>query len=61
MNNMSTSLVVINRAAVEFKYRFAVWIFLFDMECIESGCAEETNFNPYVMNLYINEALALLH
>lgn len=24
---MSTSLVVNNRATVEFKYRFAVWIF----------------------------------
>lgn len=58
---MSTSLVVVNRETVEFKYRFALSIFSFDMECIDSGYAEETNFNPYVMNCYINEALALLH
>lgn len=35
--------------------------FLFDMECIELGSAEETNFDPNVMNMYIDDAIALLH
>ena len=58
---MSTALVVVDPETVDSEYAFALLIFLFDLKCRELGIAKETNFSPYLMNQYINDALALLH
>lgn len=58
---MSTSLVLVDHETVDYKYALALLIFSFDMECRELGISKETNYNPYLMNHYIDEALALLH
>ena len=59
--NMSTSLSLINHETTDYKYVFALRIVLFDMQCIRMGRAEEINFNPYLINVYFNDAFRLMH
>ena len=58
---MSTSLVVIDTETVAFKYMLAVVFFTVDMMAIERGIALETACDPTAMNMYIDEAIRLMH
>ena len=58
---MSTSLALINHETTDYKYVFALRIVLLDMQSIRMGRAEKINFNPYLMNVYFNDALRLMH
>lgn len=58
---MSTTLALINHETTDYKYAFALRIILLDMQSIRMGVAEEINFNPYLMNVYFNDALRLMH
>ena len=58
---MSTSLVVFDTDTSAFKYTLAVGFFRCDMMAIERGIALETACDPTAMNMYIDEAIRLLH
>ena len=58
---MSTSLVVIDTETSAFKYMLALVFFMVDMKAIELGVALETAYDPTAMNMYIDEAISLLH
>ena len=58
---MSTSLVVVDTEKGVFKYTVAMCFFRVDMAFIKLGLASEVNYDSTVMNMYINEAISLLH
>ena len=58
---MSTSLVVVDTETSAFKYMLAVVFFMVDMQAIDLGIALETAHDPTAMNMYIDEAISLLH
>ena len=58
---MSTSLVVIDTETSAFKYSLATGFFICDMIAIERGIALEIAYDPTAMNMYIDEAISLLH
>lgn len=58
---MSTSLVVVNMETPHYKYKIALSIFRMDMGFIKIGMATESNYDSTVFNMYIQEALSLLH
>ena len=58
---MSTSLVVVDTETSAFKYRLAVGFFIVDMHAIKHGIALEIAYDPTAMNMYIDEAISLLH
>ena len=58
---MSTSLVVVDTETSAFKYMIAIAFFMTDMIAIERGIALEIAYNPKAMNMYIDEAISLLH
>ena len=58
---MSTSLVVIDTETVAFKYMLAVGFFKVDMMAIKRGIALESACDPTAMNMYIDEAIRLMH
>ena len=58
---MSTSLVVVDTETSAFKYMLAIAFFMTDMMAIERGIALETAYDPKAMNMYIDEAISLLH
>lgn len=58
---MSTSLVVVDTETSAFKYTVAMCFFRSDMMIIDCGMASKVTYDPTVMNMYINEAISLLH
>ena len=58
---MSTSLVVIDTETSAFKYMLALVFFMVDMMAIERGIELEIAYDPTAMNMYIDEAISLLH
>ena len=58
---MSTSLVLVDTETSAFKYMLAIVFFTVDMMAIDRGIALETSYDPTAMNLYIDEAISLLH
>ena len=58
---MSTSLVVVDTETSTFKYRLAIGFFITDIHAINRGIALESAYDPTAMNMYINEAISLLH
>ena len=58
---MSTSLVVIDTETIAFKYMLAMGFFRTDMEAIDRGIFLEIAYDPTAMNMYIDEAISLLH
>ena len=58
---MSTSLLVIDTETSAFKYRLAIGFFICDMHAIDRCIALETAYDPTAMNMYIDEAISLLH
>ena len=58
---MSTSLLVIDTETSAFKYMLAMVFFTVDMMAIERGIATEVSYDPKAMNMYIDEAISLLH
>ena len=58
---MSTSLVVIDTETSAFKYMLALVFFMVHMTAIKRGIALETSYDPRAMNMYIDEAISLLH
>ena len=58
---MSTSLLVIDTETSAFKYMLALCFFMVDMMAIERGIALETAYDSTAMNMYIDEAISLLH
>ena len=58
---MNTSLVVVDTETSAFKYMLAIVFFMTDMMAIERGIALETAYDPTAMNMYIDEAISLLH
>ena len=58
---MSTSLVVVDTETSAFKYMLAIAFFTVDMMAIERGIALEKAYDPTAMNMYIDEAISLLH
>ena len=58
---MSTSLVVVDTETSAFKYMLAIVFFTVDMTAIKRGIALETSYDPTAMNMYIDEAISLLH
>ena len=57
---MSTSLVVDTETSA-FKYMLAIVFFMTDMMAIERGIELELAYDPKAMNMYIDEAISLLH
>ena len=58
---MSTSLVVVDTETSAFKYTLAMCFFTTDMEAIDRGIMLELASDPTAMNMYIDEAIRLLH
>ena len=58
---MCTSLVVFDTETSAFKYTVALAFFRTDMAAIERGIDLEIAYNPKAMNMYIDEAVSLLH
>ena len=58
---MSTSLVVIDTETSVFKYRLAIGFFVCDMHAIERGIDLKSAYDSTAMNMYIDEAISLLH
>ena len=59
---MSTSLVVVDDTETSaFKYMLAMVFFRVDMIAIDRGIALKTSYDPTAMNMYIDEAISLLH
>lgn len=58
---MSTSLVVIDTETSAFKYMVALAFFTVDMIAIERGIEVEKARDHTAMNMYIDEAIRLLH
>ena len=58
---MSTSLVVFDTDTVAFKYTMAMVFFRVDMAAIDRGIDLEIACNPKAMNMYIDEAIRLMH
>ena len=58
---MSTSLVVVDTETSAFKYRLATGFFICDMIAIKRGIALESAYDPTAMNMYIDEAIRLMH
>ena len=58
---MNTSLVVVDTETSAFKYMIALCFFMVDMMAIERGIALENAYDPTAMNMYIDEAISLLH
>ena len=58
---MNTSLVVFDRETAHYKYEIAMCIFRMDMQIIKDGMGTESNYDSEVMNMYIDEAISLLH
>ena len=58
---MSTSLVLVDTETSAFKYTVALAFFRTDMTAIERGIDLEIAYNPKAMNMYIDEAISLLH
>lgn len=58
---MGTSLVVFDTNTVAFKYTIAMAFFRTDMMAIERGIDLEIAYSPKAMNMYIDEAIRLMH
>lgn len=58
---MNTSLVVIDTETSAYKYMLAMVFFMVDMAAIDRGIDLEIAYNPKAMNMYIDEAISLLH
>lgn len=58
---MSTSLVVFDTETSAFKYTVAMAFFRTDMAAIDRGIDLEIAYSPKAMNMYIDEAISLLH
>lgn len=58
---MSTSLVVFDTETVAFKYTLAIGFFRCDMHAIERGIDLEHAYDATAMNMYIDEAIRLMH
>ena len=58
---MSTSLVVFDTVTSAFKYTVALCIFRTDMVAIERHIEIEKANDPTLMNMYIDEAIRLMH
>ena len=58
---MSTSLVVVDTETSAFKYTVAMAFFRTDMAAIDRGIDLEIAYNPKAMNMYIDEAIRLMH
>ena len=58
---MSTSLVVVDTETSAFKYTLAMVFFRTDMMAIERGICLEYACDAKAMNMYIDEAISLLH
>ena len=58
---MSTSLVVFDTETSAFKYRLAMGFFITDMHAIDRGIELEIAHSPEAMNMYIDEAIRLMH
>lgn len=58
---MSTSLVVVDTETSAFKYTVAMAFFRTDMMAIDRGIDLEIAYNPKAMNMYIDEAIRLMH
>ena len=58
---MSTSLVVFDTETSAFKYMLALVFFMVDMMAIERGIELEKAYDSTAMNMYIDEAISLLH
>lgn len=58
---MNTSLVVFDTETSAFKYTVAMAFFMTDMIAIDRGIDLEIAYNPKAMNMYIDEAISLLH
>ena len=58
---MNTSLVVVDTETSAFKYTVAMAFFRTDMMAIDRGIDLEIAYNPKAMNIYIDEAIRLMH
>lgn len=58
---MNTSLVVVDTETSAFKYMLAMVFFRVDMMAIDRGIDLEIAYSPKAMNMYIDEAISLLH
>lgn len=58
---MNTSLVVIDTETSAFKYMIAICFFMVDMAAIERGIELGIAYDSKAMNMYIDEAISLLH
>lgn len=58
---MGTSLVVFDTNTAAFKYTVAMAFFRTDMVAIERGIDLEIAYSPKAMNMYIDEAIRLMH
>lgn len=58
---MSTSLVVFDTETSTFKYTVALAFFRTDMAAIDRGIDLEIAYSPKAMNMYIDEAIRLMH
>ena len=58
---MSTSLVVVDTETSAFKYTLAMAFFRTDMVAIDRGIDLEIAYSPKAMNMYIDEAIRLMH
>lgn len=58
---MSTALVVVDTETSAFKYMLAMVFFRTDMMAIDRGIDLEIAYSPKAMNMYIDEAIRLMH
>ena len=58
---MNTSLVVFDTETSAFKYTLAMAFFRTDMVAIERGIDLEHAYDAKAMNMYIDEAIRLMH
>lgn len=58
---MNTSLVVVNTKTSAYKYEIAMCFFRTDMLFIKQGTATEINYDSTGFNMYIDEAIRLMH
>ena len=58
---MSTSLVVVDTETSAYKYMLALVFFMVDMAAIDRGIDLEIAYSPEAMNMYIDEAIRLMH
>ena len=58
---MSTSLVLVDTETSAFKYMLAMVFFRTDMLAIERGIELEKAYDHTAMNMYIDDAISLLH